>query len=417
MGANRFGGLTGHPFGAFSGPIPSIDTAVLVQNLRALELSTSGDSTHFNSESSQSTGEDGSSALGDSCAISAGSNTAEAVWPGSVITEAQIPIPFSKLNRCDWSEVIANQTQLTWTQRDQLSFVEPKTELYPDRFPDDSYLSQSALLILSSLGSADRYSRCGIPNAVNKSGLCKLHKFCPGCSSRVKYEKWLTYVPVFEDGTWFFITGSWKGDLPFSTGSATQDSFEWVEHWDAYRKAFASLVDSNDINGFYLVDELAINSMLPVRALPHVHAIVEAGWFEDEQIEKLRSAVEDRIASAHEEHLKPDIEVSAIASAGSLMSILRYMHKPLSMTTAYESAWEQQCSNTRDRATELNSQATDLVMGFAEVTKRRNKMSAKGSLNPREGRFIGVQKKDHNKNKAVISRLQSKDAGQEVVKC
>lgn len=411
--ANRFRGIIGYSFGAFNDLEP-IDTALLLRNLRALEMNTPGVSEPLNPESSQSTREDGSSVLSEFCAFSEGLNTA-AKSPDSVLIETQLPIAFSKLNRCDWSEVMANKAQLTWTQQTQLAFVEPKPGLHADRYPDDTYLAQSALLILSSLGSADRYSRCGIPNAMNKSGLCRIHKFCPACSSQIKFSKWLTYAPAFESGTWFFITGSWKGDLPFDTGSAAQDSFRWVEHWDAYRKAFASLWASKDINGFYLVDELAINSMLPVRALPHVHAIVEAGWFEDEQIEKLSAAVETGIASAHEENLKPDIKVSPILSAGSLMSVLRYMHKPLSMTTAYASAWARHCSDTRDRATELNSQATDIVMGFAEVTKGRNKMSAKGTLNPKDKSFIGISKPDVQKYRGMISRLQSNDAGREVV--
>jgi hypothetical protein len=57
---------------------------------------------------------------------------------------------------------------------------------------------------------------------------------------------------------------------------------------------------------------------------------------------------------------------------------------------------------------DLNSQLTDLVKGHSEITRRRPKMLAKGTLNPKAKGFIGVPKENRSEreHQELINNLK-----------
>ncbi|MEI8289783.1 MAG: hypothetical protein WCH99_09940 [Verrucomicrobiota bacterium] len=136
---------------------------------------------------------------------------------------------FSHLNRINLKEINRNSDGLLSTyQRNLLSYATGKVSCFPERFRQPGqYLQQSALLLLTNgWTSADRYSRCCIPNRTNPGGACRLHRFCPYCSWRTGQQAALTFVPRFDHGTWHSVTGSFTGDVVIHP-------FESIKAWQA----------------------------------------------------------------------------------------------------------------------------------------------------------------------------------------
>lgn len=316
---------------------------------------------------------------------------------------------FSKLNRSDWEELDRHSSLLDGRQQRHLKAVERKRELFPKRFRHDDYLLQSAILLLSNgWASAERYACCGIKNRVNRSGACKLHKFCPSCCWRERNTKLLTYVPAFDSGTWHWLTGSFVGELTFDASGAIQGAYEWLAYWDAYKAAFVNWVKRKSVRGVFWVEELAVNSMLPTKVLPHVHAIVEADVVGEAELQELQENLHSNLRSNLDlglDHMEPNVEARQIDTARSLLDRIGYMIKPINILTAYQKAWNRASFNNRHRAQQLNSDTTDLVLGYSHITTRRNKINVKGSLDPKAGCFVGIardERDDHRRDLAAI---------------
>lgn len=77
------------------------------------------------------------------------------------------------------------------------------------------------------------------------------------------------------------------------------DNQAWLVHWEACKSALVQLVRDQRIRGVFWSEELAVNSLLPVRVLPHVHAIVDA---DDVDVELIRD-MEALVAAYLERHL------------------------------------------------------------------------------------------------------------------
>ncbi len=184
---------------------------------------------------------------------------------GSVVQVEPVQ-DFSKLNKSDINELFKHHNLLTPQQLNLLRSVQKKQQLHPQRYRDD-YLRHSSILLLSNgWSSAQRYSLCSVPNSVNRSGQCKLHKFCPYCCFLEKQTALARYVPVYDSGQWFFMTGSFTGDLPM-TGISSY--FELQSYWDAYKLSLQQVVREGLLRGVFWTEELAVNSISPTQVLPH----------------------------------------------------------------------------------------------------------------------------------------------------
>lgn len=77
----------------------------------------------------------------------------------------------------------------------------------------------------------------------------------------------------------------------------------------------------------------------------------------------------------------------------------------------YEQAWSKASFHNRHKVCQLNSQLTDLVRGHALITRRRPKMKAMGSLNPKCKQFIGVKKQEREarEHQELINTLKLQD--------
>lgn len=309
----------------------------------------------------------------------------------------------SDLNRTDLQELLDHQHLLNDGLRPQLELVRRKPEIYPERFFDPDYVANSALLLASSYPGARRYAFCGVPNRLNLRGACKDHKFCPHCNYVVREQAVRTYVPAFTDATWHFLTLSFAGSLPFDSHHAGASA----DCWDACGDALGGLVADGTINGVHWTEEIAVLSFLPLRVMPHVHALVDAGNLGDDDLGRLHQRLSGwRNARGEPVALVPDLDLRPIHTDRSLLDRLRYLYKPISLAPRYRLAWDTAAADGRARAWELNSQARELAAGVFDLRKRRDRMHSKGTLNPKAKQFIGIPRDDRAGYADHIRELQ-----------
>lgn len=330
------------------------------------------------------------------------------------VTEVQVPkvivcsrpkINADSLNRADENEIRQYNNLLTARNRHHLQNVRKKLELYPQRYGEANYVRQSQILLLSpGWSSAERYSCCSIRGGKNPSGACYLHRFCPYCSYLTGRDVQLSLVPAYSDGNWFFITGSYRGSLPMPT---LNSAFDWLQYYDAYKSALDRQVADEAIRGYYFVEELAVNHLQQVDVLPHIHAVVDCDGFSDEMVLEVGQTVLSDLDAHDAELLVPAIDVEPIQTQRSLMDHLRYMFKPINLVRPYSNDWQEHCSSDRRQAVQLNSNTTDVVLGYSHTNYRRNKMQCKGTLNSRCNEYIGVAKSERNRYKPLLKELQA----------
>jgi len=220
------------------------------------------------------------------------------------------------------------------------------------------------------------------------------------------------FVPAFNNGNWFWLTGSLNGDLAMDPDLPGVSTEEWLHYWDAFKVALLQLVEEKFVRGVFWTEELAVNSILPTRVLPHVHCIIEADAVGVDELRKLTETVEAQLTRHFgPDYLKPDLAAEPIETARSLMDRIAYMVKPFNMLTAYERGWVRACPNGRRSAVRFNSQATDLLLGYTQATTRRQKISFKGNLDSKAKGYIGVPMDELADHRDELKELRANTQG------
>lgn len=179
-------------------------------------------------------------------------------------------------------------------------------------------------------------------------------------------------------------------------------AYDWISHWDLYKCALNYMNSNLRIRGYYMIEELAVNSIYNTSVLPHIHAIIDADELDEGGVEEAVEEVKNVSRAEYEATLPIDVKVMPITNQRSLMDHIKYMFKPINLVKAYENDWR-----TCENKITLNSNTTDLVLGYSNVTSRRPKMSYKGTLNVKSKEFIGIQKNDRPRYKPLLRQLQS----------
>ena len=310
---------------------------------------------------------------------------------------------FSKLNKSDITELFAHPQLLSHTQINLLRSVQKKQQLHPQRYRDD-YLRHSSILLLSNgWSSAQRYSMCSVPNLVNRSGQCKLHKFCPYCCFLEKQTALARYVPVYDSGQWFFMTGSFTGDLRM-TGISSY--FELQNYWDAYKLSLQQVVKEGLLRGVFWTEELAVNSISATQVLPHIHAIIESSDLSDAVVLAIRDLVRHNLRAAlGPDCLAPNIQTKNLNSQRKLLFHTQYLLKPIKLVKAYDAAWSRAVHDNRAGAVRLNSEVTDLVLGYSSATTDRTKINYAGNLSPKTKSYIGTRDSERDDAREAVTQV------------
>ena len=240
----------------------------------------------------------------------------------------------------------------------------------------------------------------------NPKGACDDHKFCPYCNYVVRERAVRTFVPAFDNGAWHFLTISFTGQLAFDSANAPSS----LDCWDACKDALQHLEQTGIVAGVHWTEEIAIVSFLPLRVIPHIHAVVDASTFGADALELLQQRMTAwRNAQGEGLPLGCNLHVRPVNSERSLFDRVRYMYKPIEIAPRYEAAWDVAAQNDRVRAWELNSQAREFAAGIFDIRKDRQRMNSKGTLNPRAKKFIGIKKEDRAGYSQYLQELQAQE--------
>ena len=294
----------------------------------------------------------------------------------------------TELDRSNMGQLYAHLELFDHSQRSSLRTITRKQQLHPQRYRHD-YLAHSSILLLSpGWSSATRYGLCSVPNQINRSGQCKLHKFCPYCAWLEQRKVMARYVNSFHQTNWFWLTITFHGDLSMdSCGSY----YDLPGYWDAGQSALRHIYKDDLIDGAFVAEELAVNRIAPSHTLPHLHSVIAADELTEETIETLRISTNSALDAAFgPDHLLAKIHVRPITSQHSLVCHLQYAVKPISIVRSYRAALDR-IGTDPITATQINSQTTDLVLGYSEASKCRQRLVSIGSLDSKAKTFIGTK--------------------------
>jgi hypothetical protein len=302
------------------------------------------------------------------------------------------------LNATDLDEITRHRRLLTHQQRVELDAIHYRLDTFPQRFARGPRYAQTAgLVLLSEWERRRKFCHCCIGYRA-----CDLWKLCDHCSYRRRTALLERFLTQFSRSRWWFLTVSFDGVLPFEGHFAEDMGL----YWTACHKAVRALVDDGSFLGAVKIEELHVESLLPLVVLPHCHFLIAAEDVTVSQIEELQQLVlahrgsqpdwaagEALTDDAERVALRVMLKCSPIPTVGDLARVLSYMIKPLDLVTPYLSAWPVAALNEREGVPELNADVVEFFDGHAENCYSRHQLDYMGILDGRTGeRCIAVPK-------------------------
>jgi hypothetical protein len=85
------------------------------------------------------------------------------------------------------------------------------------------------------------------------------------------------------------------------------------------------------------------------------------------------------------------------------------MIKPISLVKPYRTAWNEALinDNARSFATQLNSQATDLVLGYLAGSRNRTKLKFGGDLKTIHRTYIGYKTAQRDAGSEIVRTIEA----------
>lgn len=302
------------------------------------------------------------------------------------------------LNATDLTELAQHRRLLTVQRRRLLSAVQYRLEAFSQRFARDARYAQTAgLVLLSGWERSRKFCHCSIRNR-----LCGLWKLCAHCSYRKRTELFQRFLTQFSRSRWWFLTISFDGLLPFE-GHLGEDM---GLYWDSCHRAVRELVNDGAFLGAVKVEELHVESFLPLVVLPHCHFLIAADEVTADHIAQVKQLVvahrglrpdwetgEAQPDDAERVELRVSTKTYELPTVGDFARVLAYIVKPLDVVTPYLSAWPQAERNERAGVPELNSNVVEFFAGFAVNSENRHQLDYMGILDGRtRSRCIAVPK-------------------------
>ena len=315
------------------------------------------------------------------------------VGPEKIATKASAPKDSFDLDWCDSEDLLRYQHMFEHSQRHLLDLMVRKEEIEGDFF-DQRYYSNAYPIIAANPKFAQRYVCCGRPAPGQILIRCDKYMWCSHCAKQKAQKSLSTYQSSFHKGIFHFLTVSFKGGIPFDPTSYN----EVLLYWDAIDAALNQMQKQDCWSGIYWVNELSILQFLPLRVLPHAHAIVHADTITDEHIKYL-----NELLAAHTDDddfqitLTPSIQHRQIRSEADFQGSISYLTKAIDLSFPYTSAWIQARENDQTLIPTLNRQMREILEGLPVVAANKDRTHRTGSLSARCKSFIGVKPKDREK--------------------
>jgi len=300
--------------------------------------------------------------------------------------------------------VIYNRSHLSDEQRQCL-----KHALWYSKYTQvgyrNQYLDNLGFIILAEPTFLIRYCRCGEQGAV-----CDKRTWCPRCAYAVVTSLWKEYLLSYNAGTFYFLTVSLVGDVPFTD----ENAFDLPGLWKILTTSLQVLQCKlkGCVRGMLISDEISVRQFLPIRINPHVHAILDA----DDPLhfyEALKPVI-DAFLTKHAPGytLQASVNMRVITSQNSLKSALQYLVKPIQIKIPYRTAWDGKVVNGLGRAWALNSEVKDFVRytNYVSHTPRLiQHIKRYGSLSANSSNYIGTPEARRNDHWDKIKSVSLSD--------
>lgn len=320
----------------------------------------------------------------------------------SLIDDESVSLSLTNPLAVDWSDASQlNRHERCFSEEQQRAFdlLNRKQNDYPHQITGN-YLQNGRFVVASGVKIFQRFACCGRKEGF-KTVFCEKPMLCSGCARRNERILQQRFDGVFSKGTFYHVTISFTGDLPFDSIS----SHAVTEHWTAVNAAVRHLYDQDMINGACVIDEIAVEQFLPLRVLPHGHAIIDADVFTTEHIQEIQNFIRDH----HPEvQLAVNVRSRKLSSEYEFERIIAYCNKAIDLTKHYEAEAESIVSSKARSFESLNREMRELLEGILVETYGFRKTQYCGTMHTQcKTRYIGnhiSKKKPKKKRKNLLCR-------------
>ena len=292
------------------------------------------------------------------------------------------------LNYSDLGQLVSNINSLPPHIQHKVRTIADKQRIKSNDFWYDGYYPQTTLISLSESKISQSVCRCGFKprSSFASPGLCHKPRLCLKCARLEARKSLKVFRPLFGLHRWGFLTISFHNNLLYSrTVSTTQ----WLRYWDAASASVTNLRKQGFIQGAIVREELAINSIAPMRVLPHIHAIVSYPDITDSVKYTLASDVNSALQAAGEDApLIPSIHFGALSTEEDFVRTWEYIYKPTLFYEAYSAKWDDEAMPRAKKC--LNRSIHEAVEAAIHIPHGRRQIRYLGNMRSGTRHFIGV---------------------------
>lgn len=290
------------------------------------------------------------------------------------------PETFEKLNWCDADQLDRYQEMMHPEMTDAWRIRNTKAAPEFSRFYSPEYIASLCPLIASNSRYAKKVAYC-MNEMDGKRTACLKWNLCDRCAQYKASQQWRIFDQCFNaDFTFYSVTLSFDGSIPFSSTSATNCRL----YWDANTQLVRSCLKSHLIRGAYLAHEIKLSQFLPLRVNPHSHVIMAS----DEGLETVQEQLQEFLKDAGLDRA-PSVKIKPLPSVEDLERAVKYLTKAVDFVSPYESAWHLHVSNDPAQAMALNVEMKEFFDAHQVAFDGLKKVSRYGNLCGSSSSYIG----------------------------
>lgn len=259
-----------------------------------------------------------------------------------------------------------------------------------------SYFHNARFMVALKPSKCYKFCCCGVSGC-----RCKLPLFCSRCAYALALRKWKSYLKNFDKGNFYFLTISFKEDIPFNENN---ENFSII--WKRIHRIISEIKKKKGIRGALISDEVIVSRFLPLRILPHCHAIIDADDFDQESAAGLSEITQEFIG------LPVSLKWRRIPTINDFKSAIGYLYKPMDFHSKYDSAYEDFIDTGIREPYELNNEVYNVLDGIPYILHEQgfSRGTTLGSFHHRFKNSLCIPKiVRERKNQELYEYIQSID--------
>ena len=286
------------------------------------------------------------------------------------------------------------------------------------------YDSLSAILVRANFAKKESFVMCGWPRKDGLASYCRQVRFCPRCNHVFRrqpildeygdafskeQEVWFLTLSLtretdekrrfvykdLEERDWEQITERGATDgclhtkpaLPFDSGA---DYLQCAKYLKIMQRVMKEFSDAKRFRGAVGAAEVA-TWFQPLSVIPHMHYVVFASSFSEDDARDLRRRLKDLIRNSRgvADKMQPSVACYRLPASADLRRVLAYCFKPIALNVAYKVALCRGEYSVR-RLDALNEELDMFLEGFEVVFTEVLTVHRLGICNPCADEYCGV---------------------------